>query len=198
MESADKHIVWLKVTDYFQGWLRKNLGNKKAKAHGEPVLHFLHLPGAKDAMRLDAEVFDAGDHETGNSISALWYNALSSGLDYDPNTVEKEYGITREKLCQYMPLAVPDIAFIDGGRMRPWTENISFGSKQSIEVMKVLRNAFWKAVLEYSEMYAREHHGEKYAQADMLEAFCHDNDTDDIYLDAMRREWQRRCKREKR
>lgn len=83
------------------------------------------------------------------------------------------------------------------GVLRPWTHDVNFGEKQAKAVQRLLRNAFWQAVQDFSDCYAREHRDEKYAQIDMIEAFCRDTDTPDIYADAMRREWQRRLLREK-
>ena len=48
---------------------------------------------------------------------------------------------------------------------------------------------------EFSEEYAKEHAGQKYAQEDMVEAFCKETSTDARHVAAIRREWQRRRKR---
>jgi len=59
----------------------------------------------------------------------------------------------------------------------------------------LLRETFWQGVAEYNHEYARRQEGRKYAAVDMIEAFCRDTETSDLYVDALRREWQRRCKR---
>ncbi len=59
----------------------------------------------------------------------------------------------------------------------------------------MLRQEFWKAVEEFDAEYKRKMNGERYPAVDMVEEFCLENETPDMYVDAIRREWQRRQKR---
>lgn len=186
------NICWLKITDYIRGWARHTLGTHM-RVHGEPVISVAQLPGAQEALAMEAvEGLPIGN--PGNAISATWMNALQTGAALDPQAIELEYGITPDYLRQYLPIACPDNAFTDDGIFRPWTHDIAFGDKQSTALQKVLRNAFWTAVQKFSVRYQRQQHGRHYAQIEMIEAFCKATRTDDIYAEAMRREWQRRLK----
>lgn len=195
-------ICWLRVTDYMRGWACAALGSS-VTVMGVPVIAVEHLPGAKEIMKNmlteekddEEEVEDTGDECPGNSISATWMNALVTGMEIDPRLVWIEYGFKREMLRQYLPVRCPDVAMSKEGILKPWSNDMRFGDKQSTELQKVLRDAFWRSVGEFAEKYAREHEGEKYAQADMLTDFCKEYGIDDYYVDAMRREWQRRLKR---
>lgn len=188
------NICWLKITDYMRGWCRHTLGTRM-RVHGEPVISVTRLPGAQEALAMEAvEELPAG--KPGNAISATWMNALQTGAALDPQAVQLEYGVSRDDLRQYLPIACPDNAFTDDGIIRPWTHDIAFGDKQSTAMQKVLRDAFWAALRQFSGRYQRQQHGRHYPQIQMIEAFCKSTRTDDIYAEAMRREWQRRLKRD--
>jgi hypothetical protein len=81
------------------------------------------------------------------------------------------------------------------GVLRPWKKNITLGREQAAAVLRVIRAEFWQAVEAFDRDYARQHRD--YAAIDMIEAWCMHTDTPDTYADAMRREWQRRQKRDK-
>lgn len=187
------NICWLKITDYMHGWARKTLGGTRM-IKNQPMLSVRHLDGVPDVlmMGVDDELPDGG--KPGNAMSATWRNALEAGIVIDPAAMESEFGATREVLEQYMPIACPVNAVSKDGVIRPWTEDTCFGKQQAIALQRLIREEFWKAVGEYSKEYARKHRGEKYAQADMIEAFCKEYRTDDIYVEAIRREWLRRLK----
>lgn len=178
-----------------QGWTQHELGGG-AQVKDFKVLSVQHLPGARHVLRMETVHEPLGDGQIGNSMSATFRNALDAGMRIDAQTMEQEFGATREALLQYQPIECPKLCMTRSGVLRPWTHDVNFGEKQAKAVQRLLRNAFWQAVQDYSDSYAREHRGEKYAQIDMIEAFCRDTDTPDIYADAMRREWQRRVKRE--
>ena len=62
-------------------------------------------------------------------------------------------------------------------------------------MQQLLRDAFWEAVERFDSAYAQKMGGKDYPAVDMIEAFCAETKTPDLYVDAMRREWQRRQKR---
>ena len=187
-------ICWLKVTDYMRGWARCALGCG-TKIGKEPLISLYQIMGAKEVLEIGTDD-DLPDHGTpGNAMSATWRCALEVGLEYDPATMECIYGVTEETLEQYLPIACPPTAMTVDGISRAWTNDTCFGREQAMALQKLLREAFWTAVGQYSKQYAQEHRGEKYAQVEMIEAFCRETKTDDMYVEAMRREWQRRNKR---
>ena len=187
-------ICWLKVTDYMRGWARCALGCG-TKIGKEPLISLYQIMGAKEVLEIGTDD-DLPDHGTpGNAMSATWRCALEVGLEYDPATMECIYGVTEETLEQYLPIACPPTAMTVNGISRAWTNDTCFGREQAMALQKLLREAFWTAVGQYSKQYAQEHRGEKYAQVEMIEAFCRETKTDDMYVETMRREWQRRNKR---
>lgn len=188
-------ICWLRITDFIQGWVQHELGGG-AQVKDYRVVSIQHLPGARRVLRMETLYEPMGKGQIGNSISATWRNALDAGLKIDPTAMEQNYGATKDSLMQYQPIECPRLCMTRRGVLREWTLDVNFGSKQAKAVQRLLRDAFWKAVQDFSDRYASEHRDEKYAQIDMIEAFCHETNTPDLYADPMRREWQRRIKRE--
>lgn len=188
------NICWLRVTDYMQGWMRTALGGSMS-VKGQPVLSVRLLDGVREVMMMPTndEMPKGGVQDA--AMSATWRNALEAGLALDPAVMEKEFGASRELLRQYVPIACPRKSVSKDGILRPWTNDTCLGKRQAIALTRLLRDEFWKAVERFSEEYAGEHQGEKYAQVEMIEAFCKATHTDDTHVEAMRREWQRRCKR---
>jgi len=193
-------VAWLKVTDYMHGWLQKELVGG-TRIGGKKVVCLQHLDGARDVLRMETCNDVTGDDETEepdvqeNSLSATRYGCIDAGLALDPKTVQRHYGMGREELALFVPIECPRTCLTKNGVLRPWTSDTCFGRQQSAALLKVLREAFWRGVAEYDREYARRMDGEKYAAVDMIEAFCRDMGTSDLYVDAMRREWQRRAKR---
>lgn len=190
-----KTICWLRVTDYMQGWIRDALGGALVMEH-QPMVSLDGVVGAREAFELP--VADEEDRSVpGSAVSDLWMHAMITGVDMDPTGMEETFGVTEATLRQYLPIECPLFAFTEDGVFRPWSSGMVFGRAQAIALQRVLREAFWRGVKAYSKRYALAHAGEHYAQEEMIEAFCHDTHTDDTHVQAMRREWQRRCKKEK-
>lgn len=189
-------ICWLKITDYMQGWMRATLGGPE-RVKNDPVIHVHTLDGAGAVMMMTTDNEPSWMGVPGNVICDTWHAALSVGMEIDARGMQKELGITREVLAQYLPIACPKNALADDGSIHPWDSDTSFGKEQATALQRLLREAFWESVDNYSREYNKEHLGEKYAQIEMLEAFCKEYHTDDMYIQAMRREWQRRCQRAK-
>ena len=187
-------ICWLKITDYMRGWMRKTLCCGM-KIGNEPVISLSSIHGAGEVLGFGVEDELPEHGIPGNAMSATWRCALEVGLEYDQDVMESMYGVTEDTLQQYLPIACPRNSMTVDGIMRAWTNDTCFGKEQSTALLKLIREAFWEAVGRYSEQYAQEHTGEQYAQVEMIEAFCKATDTDDSYVEAMRREWQRRNKR---
>lgn len=191
-----EQICWLRITDYMREWTRTTLGNSK-RVKDEPVLDILSLEGVQSALLMPTSDGLPGFGTLGNAMCDTWHAALTVGLEMDAQGMEKEFSITREMLEQYLPVACPAIAITMDGSTHPWNRDTCFGKQQASAVLRLIRDAFWSAVGNYAVQYENAHFGTKYAQIDMLESFCKDYRINDTYLEAMRREWQRRCKRVK-
>lgn len=194
-------VTWLKVTDYMHGWLQRELSGG-AKIGGKRVVCLQHLDGAHDVFRMETSDDMTGDDPKGtertgreNTLSATRWGCIDAGLTLDAGTVERLYGISREELALYVPIECPRVCLTPEGVLRPWTADTCFGRQQTTAMQRLLREAFWQGVAAYDREYARRQEGRKYAAVDMIEAFCRDMETSDLYVDALRREWQRRAKR---
>lgn len=194
-------VTWLKVTDYMHGWLQRELSGG-AKIGGKRVVCLQHLDGAHDVFRMETSDDMTGDDPKGtertgreNTLSATRWGCIDAGLTLDAGTVERLYGISREELALYVPIECPKVCLTPEGVLRPWTTDTCFGRQQTTAMQRLLREAFWQGVAAYDREYARRQEGRKYAAVDMIEAFCRDMETSDLYVDALRREWQRRAKR---
>ena len=188
-------VVWLKVTDYMHGWMQHELGGG-ARVKDQKVVCIGHLEGVKDVMRMEAAVDPKGRNIVVNAMSANTRNCIVAGTDIDREFVVDKYGMTADQLEYFMPIECPRMYTNDMGVLRPWTSDVSLGKEQATALQRLLRNAFWKAVERYDRKYAATH-GKSYPAVEMIEAFCQETRTPDLYVEAMRREWQRRVKRAK-
>ncbi len=182
------------MTDYMHGWLQHELGGA-ARIKEQPVICVQHLPGVRNVLRMESEEEPTVNSPVVNSMSATWRNCLEAGIRLDASAVEREYNITREGLKLFVPIECPKMCMTKNGVLRPWTLDVNFGQRQATAMLRLLRAAFWKAVEEFADNYERQMQGRKYAQIDMIEAFCKETETPDMYAESMRREWQRRQKR---
>lgn len=187
-------ICWLKITDYMRGWARRALGGSK-RVRNNPVIEVQNIEGVQAVLEMPADDELHSDVVPGNVICDTWHAALEVGLEMDAESVEKVFGVTRELFCQYLPVSCPPYAMYEDGTVHPWDSDTSFGQQQAASLLRLIREAFWQAVGVFSNAYQQAHKGERYAQVEMIEAFCKEYRTDDVYVEAMRREWQRRQKR---
>ena len=188
-------VVWLKVTDYMQGWLQYELGSS-ATIRGQHVVCLQHIPGARDVLRMET-IEDMMDKKpVGIAMSGTRKNCVTAGLDLDEDVMSREYGVTKELIKTFVPVECPKVCLTKNGVLRPWTLDVCFGREQARALQELIRKEFWKAVGEYDRGYARRMCGKHYPAAEMIEGFCAETRTPDIYVFAMRREWQRRVKRE--
>lgn len=189
-------IVWLKMTDYMHGWLQWELGGE-ARVKDQRVVCVQHLPGARAILRMETVEDMMEKKPIGNVMSATRKNCMEAGLNIDEDVMAREYGVTREAMKLFVPVECPKMCLTKSGVLRPWTLDVCLGREQAAAMQRLLRNAFWQAVEEYDAMYARKMNGKKYPAVDMVEEFCMDTETPDLYVEAIRREWQRRVKRVK-
>lgn len=194
-ENYIPKICWLKVTDYMLGWLEYELSGT-FRVRGQRIVCVLHLEGVREIIReLDTVDELTSPKDVDMAMSATCKNMIEAGMKMDADVMQKTYGITREMLRLFVPMEVPRMCITTGGVLRPWTNDTCFNRQQASRMQKLLREEFWKSVGRFAEQYAIEHQGERYAQEEMVEAFCEMTKTDDIYVPAIRREWQRRQKR---
>lgn len=189
-------IVWLKMTDYMHGWLQWELGGE-ARVKDQRVVCVQHLPGARAILRMETVEDMMEKKPIGNVMSATRKNCMEAGLNIDEDVMAREYGVTREAMKMFVPVECPKMCLTKSGVLRPWTLDVCLGREQAAAMQRLLRNAFWQAVEEYDAKYARKMNGRKYPAVDMVEEFCMDTETPDLYVEAIRREWQRRVKRVK-
>lgn len=186
-------IAWLWITDYMHGWLQYELGCE-ARIGERRVVCVQHLEGARAVLRMKTEEDMAEPKRTpGMSLSPTRYNCYREGLRISPDVMQRDFGVTAETLDLYVPIECPKMRLTANGVLRPWNLDTSFGKEQARELQALLRTEFWKAVAEFDREYA-EGAAPSYPAKEMLEQFCATTNTPDIYVEAMRREWQRRKK----
>ena len=184
-------ITWMKVTDYMHDWLEKEFGCE-LRARGVRVLCLHDLEGAREILKMETNEDGWSGGKIANAISVTRMKCLDAGLRLDPDAVRTMYGIDAEALKLYMPIECPRMALTENGVLRPWTWDTTFGRDQTVAMHRLLRNTFWKAVAEFDEAYNREVNNENYPAKEMIQEFCRRNKIGEIYIDALRREWQRR------
>lgn len=187
-------IVWLKVTDYMYGWIQHELGSA-LRIKDQRVICVQHLPGAREILRMETAEDLEGQTSVSISMSATWKNCIETGLSIDECTTEHVYGITKDAMKLYVPIECPKNCINDHGLLRPWTGEVNFGKNQANSMLVLLRKAFWQAVADFDKRYAKRMNGEKYAIVKMLEDFCLEHKTSDMYVEIMCREWRRQKKR---
>lgn len=188
-------IAWLRVADFMHGWLQSELGGA-ARVREQRIVCVMHLPGARELMKMETTEDFMKKQKIGNAMSDTKKNCIEAGLGYDADAITDMYGLTKDDLRQFVPIECPAMCMTKNGVLRPWTLDVCFGREQASALQQLLRDAFWAAVGSFSDDYAREHAGERYAQVKMIEAFCRHTGTPDLYVESMRREWQRRQKRQ--
>lgn len=187
-------VTWMKVTDYMCGWIESELGGTVVlKDHR--VISMQHLRGIKNAMRMETIEDTSDNRDMSFSISASRRNYIETWINLDPDEIKRQYNLTKQQLAFYIPIECPQMCMTSEGVLRPWKLTTKFGRNQSGVLMKLLREEFWKAVDKFNKEFAAQKGGKRYTAKEMIEAFCVATGTNDVFLDAIRREWQRRCKR---
>ena len=189
-------IVWLRVNEWMMGWMSYELGGK-VMVNGRRVVCLQHLDGARDILRMETvdDVELSPDLPVDLSLSAQRYSMLQAAMTLSPEAAERMYHLSLEQLQQFVPIEVPRVRLTEEGLLREWGGDAAFGKHQAKELLRLVRNYFWEGVERFAVRYAREHEGEAYAQEDMIVAFCRMTKTSELHIEAIRREWQRRCKR---
>lgn len=189
-------IVWLKITGYMHPWIQYELGGG-AMIKDQKVVCVQHLKGARDILMMETEEDMMEKRPPGNVMSGMRYNCMAAGVGLDPEVMQKDYGITKEILRLYVPVECPKMCLTKYGVLREWRLSIGMRKDQASAMIDLLRREFWAAVSRFNDEYARQQQGRKYAAREMIEEFCEQTHTPDLYVEEIRREWQRRVKRAK-
>lgn len=179
------------------GWLQYELGSPVLRIKNQKVVSVQHIPGARDVLRMETVEEGISRKRIGKSISGTLKNILDEGLSIDEASVEELYGIKKDTMKLFIPIECPKMCLTDRGVMRPWTLDINFGAEQAKDLLELIRREFWNAVDEFNQQYAERMNWQYYPAKEMIEHFCVETETPDLYVDALRREWQRRVKRQK-
>ena len=105
-QNSAAAVVWLKVTDYMQGWLLKEFGGE-ARIGDRKVVCMQHLEGIKRAMKMIAEKDQRLPGQPPIVMSAQLHNCISAGLELDNCALMQEYALTKETFEMYIPLEMP-------------------------------------------------------------------------------------------
>lgn len=183
-------VAWLSITNYMHEWLFHEFGGA-VRLNGKQVLSIAHLPGAKELLRMQTQDDVMNEVPTLWSLSAMRMDFLQAGVTLG---VKGDGGLemSKEKLDTFVPVECPKMALTQNGVLRPWSRVTSFGQKQAFALIKMLRSEFWKTVADYEKQF-KWPAGTPRTTIAMIESFCQDTGTPDIYTDDLRREWQRQC-----
>lgn len=188
-------IAWLKMTDYTHGWMQSQLGGG-ARVGNQRVISIMHLQGAKALLKMETKEDYMDRGKTENAMSGTRRNCIDLGMKLNPDVVKQLYGVTAEDIALYVPVECPKMCLTKNGVLRPWTLDVCFGTKQAVALQRLIKKEFWSEVEKFDQEYAQRLNGEKYPAVDMIWDFCKETDTPDMYVDAIRREWQRKQKRD--
>lgn len=186
-------MAWLQIVDFTHAWLEHKYGGA-VRAHGRRVLSVQHLPGVKQALRMETVEDMMEKQPLGPALSCTRMLCMESGLAIDADTMAEHYGVTQEALDRFVPIECPKLCLSRNGVLRPWTKDVCFSRKQAKVLQSLLREGFWSDVEKFDKEYAAQQEGRKYPAREMVEEFCAATGTPDIHVDAIRREWQRRRK----
>ena len=191
-------IAWLRVTEFIRGWLVYEYGSK-VMVNGRRVVCLQHMDGVRDILRMEtvADMKLSPDLPVELSLSASRYGLISAAMTLSPEATERMYHLSLEQMQQFVPIECPRVRLTEEGLLREWGGDAMLGDAQAKALLRLLREAFWEDVERFARRYAREHEGEKYAQEDMIAAFCKMTRTSELHIEAIRRERQRRAKRAK-
>jgi hypothetical protein len=165
--------------------------------NGRRVVCLQHLDGVRDILRMETvdDMELSPDLPVDLSLSASRYGVISAAMTLSPEATERMYHLSLEQLQQFVPIECPRVRLTEEGLLREWGGDAMLGEHQAKAMLRLLREAFWESVEQFAQEYARKHEGERYAQEDMIVAFCKMTRTSELHIEAIRREWQRRCKR---
>lgn len=195
-------VTWLRMTEYTHDWLASCYGGKLS-LYGKPILSIAHMPGVHRVLQMEVfeDMQDVAPAQAVHtepkdvlSMSAMRMDCLQNGCKVNPEAVGRICGLTREQLGAFVPVECPRMALTAFGVLRPWSRTTAFGRVQSNELIRLLRGAFWQAVSDY-EARLREDGELPDTAIELIEGFCKENGIGELYMEDLRREWQRKVAR---
>ena len=188
-------VIWLKMADYMRGWLEYELSGT-ATVEDRKIICVQHLPGARAILRMMTHDDLMEERPSpGQAMSCTRQICYSNGLIINQAVMKERYGTTKELLDLFVPIEVAPVRLTKHGILRDWNIDTEPSKEMASALQRLLRQVFWDAVSAFDRRYAEEQGGAPYPAKEMVEAFCAETGTDDVHVDAIRREWQRRVKR---
>ena len=182
-------VSWLLMTEYTHDWLYNEFGGS-IELHDRKIISVQHLPGARRILRMETQEDVLEPGKTRWAMSAMKMDCMELGIGIGPKNIKDQYGLTPEQLRLFVPVECPRMALTSFGVLRPWSRNTSFGHQQALELIKFLREKFWQAVNNHKTKM--EDMGEPPSTAkQLIESFVADYNIREIYIDDLRREYQR-------
>lgn len=190
-DKGQPAMAWLHVPGYMIAWLEYAYGGTKV-LYGHKLLSTWQVPGMRAALR-EHTLEDMLMNTTETlSLSAQRMDCLQAGMLIDTKAMEESFGMTKKALAQYVAIECPRLALTGEGVLRPWRRHIAFSRPQARNIQALLQREFWGAVAAYNTQYALTH--EAYPAVEMVEAFCDETNTPEVFIAEIRREWQRKEK----
>ena len=188
-------IAWLHITGYAHDWLSNEYGGS-VRLYGKPVVSIAHLSGAKDILRMETVDDMAAPEDSRLAMSAMRMDCMEAGIALSPETIRRMYGMTAEQLKMFVPIECPKMALTKYGVLRPWNRTTSFGKRQAMALNRLLMKNFWQAIEDYNTALCEAGKAPGTAIS-VIEGFCEKTGTGEIWIEDLRREWQRRVARNK-
>ncbi len=188
-------MAWLWVPGYMIAWLEYEYGGALVY-YGRKLLSTWQVSGMKAAMREPTLEDALMNTQEKLSLSAQRMDCLQAGMQVNADTMATVFGMEARELALYVPLECPKMALTKLGVLRPWQRHIAFSRRQARSILALLQREFWGALAAYNEEYARTHEG-WYPAVEMVESFCDDTNTPEVFIAEIRREWQRKEKRKR-
>ena len=188
-------VAWLHMTGYAHDWLFNEFGGS-VRLYGKPVVSIAHLTGAKEILRMEAIDDMTASEDSRLAMSAMRMDCMEAGIVLNQETIRKMYGITPEHLKLFVPIECPKMALTKYGVLRSWGRTMSFGKRQAMALNRLLMKNFWQAIEDYYSALCKAGKAPVTAIS-MIEGFCDETGTSEIWATDLRREWQRRVARNK-
>ena len=185
-------MAWLKMPGYMIAWLEGEYGGS-IERHGHKLLSTNHLPNVRRIMKQETEEDIMVSSEEWQSLSQTRMNCIQTGLSLNPEAMAAWMQVDTKQIAQYVLMECPRLALTKNGVLRPGTRDTAFSRRQARLLQAELQKAFWNSVNTYDAHYAETHEGH-YPAVDMVAAFCEETGTDEVYIQEIRREFQRKRK----
>ena len=186
-------MAWLKMPGYMIAWLEGEYGGS-IERYGHKLLSFHHVDGVRRVLKMETEDDTMVCSPEWQSLSQTRMECIQAGMGLNPDAIEAWLGVSPKQLAQYVLVECPHLALTQNGVLRPWTRDIAFSRPQARRLQAELQRLFWSGVDAFDARYA-DAHPDYYPAVEMVTAFCDETGTEEIYIQEIRREFQRKRKR---